>query len=93
MSDLNTIIRRMVIPMVDERSREPGDAWDIASKGLVRITQTDDREFPSLDQIAEAIDPTPFNPPMHWTLGNVAAGKEMARRAAKRVLALFGPRP
>lgn len=93
MSEAATRIRAIVIPMVSERSREPGDAWDIAAKELMQLTRADTREFPSLDQIAEAIDPTPFNPPMHLTLGNVAAGKEMARRAANRVLALFGARP
>ena len=81
------LIERIVVPMVQERSREPGDAWDAAAKALMRRPQ----RMPDRDEIARAIDAEPFDPPNHWTLGNVKAGLVMARRKADAVLALFQP--
>jgi hypothetical protein len=81
-------IQRLVIPMVRERSREPGDAWDVAAAELMVLAPSAAR-IPSADEIAKTIDPQAFDPPNDWTLGNVKAAQKRARIIADRVFALL----
>lgn len=41
MSETNDreLVERIVLPMVAERSREPGDAWDQAAAALRRLSK------------------------------------------------------
>jgi len=85
----NERIQRLVIPMVQQRSREPGDAWHVTALELAMLAR-EAKSLPSADQIAKAIDPTAFDPPNDWTLGNVKSAQKRARDIADRVVALLG---
>ena len=81
-------IERLVIPMVQQRSREPGDVWHVAAMELSRLSR-EAKALPSADDIAKVIDPIAFDPPNDWTLGNVKAAQKRARDVADRVVALL----